>query len=78
MGLNQNILSWLETSMPTHHSADGPDPVKKRATIDDLGRRKSAALHGGRPALGTMDREDLTNPRDGRGPLRKKDDQSNR
>jgi hypothetical protein len=64
--------------MHTHHSASDANPLKKRETIDDLGHLKSTALHRKRTPIGTMDREDLTNPRDGRGPLRKKDDQSSR
>ncbi len=64
--------------MHTPHSASDAKPLKARETIDDLGHLKSGTLHGRRPPIGTMDREDLTNPRDGRGPLRKKDDQSNR
>jgi len=71
-------MAATETPMHTHHSAGDANPLKKRETIDDLGQLKGTASHGRRAPIGTMDREDLTNPRDGRGPLRKKDDQSNR
>lgn len=64
--------------MHTNHSTSALNLLKKRENIDDLGHLKNATVQSRRRPISTMDREDLTNPKDGRGPLRKKDDQSNR
>jgi hypothetical protein len=72
--------------MQNNHPKSETPATKERASAakDKMGRERSmerekTAPHNGRHGVaGVIEKEDLNNPRDGRGPLRKQDDQSTR